>query len=167
MNLYVDVLKWVKDAIIDINPLVRELDMSKVNVEPTKDASHGDVSTNAAMVLSKALSTNPRELGTLLCQKLQTYNEIESATIAGPGFVNISFTNDFWHKQLNGMIQMGTSFGKPAQDGTPKEPILIEYVSVNPTGPLHAGHGRNAILGDTIASLLAFCGGGPTVLVLF
>ncbi len=158
MNLYVDVLKWVKEAIVEINPLASELDMSKVNVEPTKDASHGDVSTNAAMVLSKALATNPRELGNLLCQKLQAHNEIESATIAGPGFVNITFKNHFWHQQLNGMIQMGTSFGKPAQDGTPKEPILVEYVSVNPTGPLHAGHGRNAILGDTIASLLAFCG---------
>ena len=131
-------------------------DTTKVVVEPTKDASHGDVATNAALVLAKPMGMNPRQLAELLCAKLSTLPEISTVVVAGPGFVNISFTNDFWVTQLHTLLRADTQYGR-ANIGA-NAAVNVEFVSANPTGPLHAGHGRNAVLGDAIASLLQFSG---------
>lgn len=156
MNMYIDCLAWIKKTIQELGHA--DIAMDKVVVEPTKDPTHGDIATNAALVLSKQLKLAPKALAEDIIKSLQKNPEIEYISLAGPGFINITLTQNFWIKQLKTMINLGNNFGKPAENNAKKEKILIEYVSVNPTGPLHAGHGRNAILGDTIASLLAFYG---------
>lgn len=158
MNFFHGLLSHVKSIAGDIASAqsIAAPDTTKVVVEPTKDASHGDVATNAALVLAKPLGMNPRQLAELLCAKLNTLPEVSTVAVAGPGFVNISFTNDFWLKQLHNLLTAGTNYGRTnIGNGTL---INVEFVSTNPTGPLHAGHGRNAVLGDAIASLLQFTG---------
>ncbi len=132
------------------------LDLAKVTAEPPRDSTHGDVSTNAAMVLAKAAGTNPRALAEKLVPKLQAINHVKSVSIAGPGFINISFKPEMWPKVLNSVMEQGTQFGSSKKD----RDILVnvEYVSANPTGPLHVGHCRGAVFGDALASLLQFAG---------
>jgi arginyl-tRNA synthetase len=158
MNFFHGLLSHVKSIASDIASAqgAPALDTTKVVVEPTKDASHGDVATNAALVLAKPLGMNPRQLAEIICEKLNVLPEISNVAVAGPGFVNISFTNDFWFKQLHNLVTAGTNYGRA--DIGKNVPINVEFVSTNPTGPLHAGHGRNAVLGDAIASLLQVAG---------
>ena len=158
MNFFHGMLDHIKSIANDIASAqgIGSPDTTKVVVEPTKDVSHGDVATNAALVLAKPLGMNPRQLAEILCEKLNVLPEISNVAVAGPGFVNMSFTNDFWIKQLHNLLDAGTNYGRA--DIGKKAPINVEFVSTNPTGPLHAGHGRNAVLGDAIASLLQFTG---------
>lgn len=158
MNFFHGLLNHVKSIASDIASTqgIASPDTTKVVVEPTKDASHGDVATNAALVLAKPLGMNPRQLAELLCTELSNLPEIKTVAVAGPGFVNLTFNNDFWFKQLQNLLNAKESYGR-ANIGK-NAPINVEFVSANPTGPLHAGHGRNAILGDAIASLLQFTG---------
>lgn len=128
-----------------------DLDTSKVVVEPPKEASHGDLSTNAAMVLAKAVGLNPRALAELLTEKIKNHTDIVSIAIAGPGFINLTIREDFWRDRLGDILTAGLDYGDA--DIGKGEAINVEYVSANPTGPLHTGHGRNAVLGDAIASL--------------
>lgn len=128
------------------------LDFSKVTAEPPRDPSHGDVSTNAAMVLAKLAKMAPRQLAEALVPHLEKIPGVESVSIAGPGFVNMSVSLDFWHNQLAGVLKAGSDFG--ASHMGAGEKINIEYVSANPTGPLHAGHGRVSVIADTLATLL-------------
>lgn len=158
MNFFHGLLSHIKSIANNIASTqnITSLDTVKVVVEPTKDASHGDVATNAALVLAKPLGMNPRQLAELLCTELSNLPEIKTVAIAGPGFVNLTFNNDFWFNQLQNLLNAKESYGRA--DIGKNAPINVEFVSANPTGPLHAGHGRNAILGDAIASLLQFTG---------
>ncbi|QRM55361.1 arginine--tRNA ligase [Sinorhizobium sp. BG8] len=163
MNLFTDFDNRVKSALERIE-IVREkrndLDFSRITVEPPRDASHGDVATNAAMVLAKALGLNPRALADLIVVELKSDPEIAEVSVAGPGFINVRLSVPYWQKLLTRMILEGTDFGKSEIGGGKK--VNVEYVSANPTGPMHVGHCRGAVVGDTLANLLSFAGYGVT-----
>lgn len=132
------------------------LNVARVVVEPTKDAAHGDLATNAAMVLAKEAGTNPRALAGLLIEELLRDPEIVKAEIAGPGFINLTLQPTVFTAILKSAIEAGTEYGRGSAKPQPR--INVEYVSANPTGPMHVGHGRGAVFGDALARLLAFAG---------
>ena len=132
------------------------LNLARVVVEPTKDPAHGDLATNAAMVLAKDAGTNPRALATLLVEELSKDPEIIKAEIAGPGFINLTLRPAVFTAVLKAAIEAGLDYGRGAPKPEPR--VNVEYVSANPTGPMHVGHGRGAVFGDALASLLAFAG---------
>ena len=132
------------------------LDTSRLTVEPPREAAHGDLSTNAAMVLAKPAGKPPRALAELLVAKLKARPDVASVEIAGPGFVNLRLTADVWRDRIRDVLTAGTAFGDSDLGG--KEPVNVEYVSANPTGPLHAAHGRGAVFGDALAALLGKAG---------
>ncbi|MGI6246986.1 MAG: arginine--tRNA ligase [Pseudochelatococcus sp.] len=140
--------------------LPQGLDLSRVVVEPPRDGSHGDLATNAAMVLAKPAGTNPRALAQLMVVAFARDEGVESAEVAGPGFINLRLRNDVFHKVLGAVLAAGPDFGRGAPK--PERPINVEYVSANPTGPMHVGHGRGAVFGDALAALLAFAGHAVT-----
>lgn len=127
------------------------LDLSKVTVEPPKEITHGDLATNAAMVLSKAVGQSPRSLADLIAQKIELNPDVVRVSIAGPGFINIVLSPAFWHAQLQNILRDGSSYGE--SNLGKGEKINVEFVSANPTGPMHAGHGRCAVFGDAVAAL--------------
>jgi arginyl-tRNA synthetase len=129
--------------------------LERVVVEPPRDATHGDLSTNAAMVIAKPLGKNPREVAAILVEYFQTDADVVSLDIAGPGFINFRLTNAIWQKQLKSVVEQRSNFGR--SDIGKKEKVNIEYVSANPTGPMHVGHTRGAVFGDALASLMQFC----------
>jgi arginyl-tRNA synthetase len=132
-----------------------------VTVEPPRDPSHGDLSTNAAMVLAKQAKTNPRELAGKIVEKLSVDPDVTSAEIAGPGFINLHLSPAVWVGELRTIAELGDAYGQSAMgvdsDGKATR-VNVEYVSANPTGPLHMGHCRGAVVGDALASLLEFSG---------
>lgn len=128
-----------------------DLDFNRVTIEPPKQASHGDLSTNAAMILAKPLALSPRVVADLLVQKLNNHPDISAVSVAGPGFINFSLHANIWYDRLNDILTQGLSYG--GQKAGNKEVINIEFVSANPTGPLHTGHGRGAVYGDVLAAL--------------
>ena len=128
----------------------------KVTIELTRDPSHGDLATNVAMVLAKPLSQSPKELAQRIAVHLLNHSEVIKAEVAGPGFINLTLSLEFWRAQLPIILQQGTHYGASALGVGQK--VNVEFVSTNPTGPMHAGHGRNAVLGDTIAALLSKVG---------
>lgn len=123
----------------------------KISVDSPRETSHGDFATNAAMVVAKKLGMPPKVLAQKIAAELGHHEQVASCEVAGPGFINFTLTPQAWHFYLKDLLNQGLSYGD-SQLGQGKK-INIEYVSANPTGPMHAGHGRNAILGDTIASL--------------
>ncbi len=127
-----------------------------VTIEPPRDASHGDMATNAAMVLAKGAGTNPRALAEALVPKLEALPEVASVSIAGPGFINLTLTEQAWRDELATITASGADYGRSDRGGG--RTVNIEYVSANPTGPMHMGHCRGAVVGDALASLLAFTG---------
>jgi arginyl-tRNA synthetase len=127
-----------------------------VTVEPPRDAGHGDLATNAAMVLAKGAGTNPRALAGLIVPKLAALDEVESAEIAGPGFINIRLAPGVWHEEMRAIRDAGEAYGRSSL-GAGKR-VNVEYVSANPTGPMHMGHCRGAVVGDALASLLEHAG---------
>jgi arginyl-tRNA synthetase len=131
-------------------------DLSRIVVEPPREASHGDLATNAAMVLAKEAGLKPRDLAERLAAELGKRAEITAVEVAGPGFINLTLDPAVWRDALRAAILAGPDFGK--SDIGKEEPINVEYVSANPTGPLHVGHGRGAVFGDALANLLAFAG---------
>lgn len=133
-----------------------DLDYSRVACEPPKEAAHGDIATNAAMVMSKPVGMNPRALAELLTGVLSKNSVIQSCDIAGPGFVNLTLTDDYWRNELNNIIQAGNHYGDSSIGNNNK--VNVEYVSVNPTGPMHIGHARVAIVGDILVGLLKKAG---------
>ena len=143
-------------ALAERGALPAGLDLGRVVVEPTKDPAHGDLATNAAMVLAKEAGTNPRALAGLLVEELARQPDIVSAEIAGPGFINLRLDPAVFTAILKAAVETGTEFGRGSSKGDTK--INVEYVSANPTGPMHVGHGRGAVFGDSLASLLAFAG---------
>lgn len=132
------------------------LDLSRVQVEPPRDPDHGDLATNAAMVLAKRVGTNPRELAEKIADALAGDADISEATVAGPGFVNLRLSNMFWQARLAEILNAGSDYGRSTLGQGIK--VNVEYVSANPTGPMHVGHCRGAVVGDTLANLLAFAG---------
>jgi arginyl-tRNA synthetase len=128
------------------------LDLSRVAAEPPRDAAHGDIATNAAMVLGKPAGKNPRELAAVFAERLTALPDVTEVSVAGPGFINMRIADDVWRAGLQHVLTSGTSFGD-AQVGD-NQPINVEYVSANPTGPMHVGHARGAIVGDALARLL-------------
>ncbi|ANT52224.1 arginine--tRNA ligase [Mesorhizobium amorphae] len=131
-------------------------DLSRIAVEPPRDASHGDLATNAAMVLAKPTGQNPRALAERLAEALRTDADISAADVAGPGFVNLRLKDGFWQAHLTALLGEGRNYGRSTIGGNRK--ANVEYVSANPTGPMHVGHCRGAVVGDTLANLMAFAG---------
>ncbi|GGC25185.1 arginine--tRNA ligase [Novosphingobium marinum] len=127
-----------------------------VTVEPPRDPSHGDLATNAAMVLAKQAKTNPRALAGLIVEKLAADPDVTSAEIAGPGFINLRVAREAWLAELRAVAELGADYGKSTMGAG--RTVNIEYVSANPTGPMHMGHCRGAVVGDALASLLEFAG---------
>jgi arginyl-tRNA synthetase len=132
------------------------IDRGAVAVEPPRDASHGDLATNAAMVLAKRAGTNPRSLAGLIVPKLAALDEVESAEAAGPGFINIRLKPSVWQDELRAILSAADNYGRSAFGGGAR--VNVEYVSANPTGPMHMGHCRGAVVGDALASLLEYAG---------
>jgi arginyl-tRNA synthetase len=136
------------------------LDVSRIAVEPPRDGTLGDVATNAAMVLASAAGRRPRELAVVLAQRLLRVDGVATAEVAGPGFLNLRLKESFWHARLLDILAAGTAYGDSRLGAG--ERVNVEYVSANPTGPLHVGHGRGAVVGDALAALLEKAGFGVT-----
>ncbi len=144
------------DTLTAAGTLPDGLDRKNVTVEPPRDTSHGDLATNAAMVLAKPAKTNPRVLADALVVELSKLEDVASASVAGPGFINMKLTDDAWRAELAAIPAAGADYGRSKQgEGIT---VNIEYVSANPTGPMHMGHCRGAVVGDALASLLEFAG---------
>jgi arginyl-tRNA synthetase len=143
-------------ALAEAGELPAGLDLGRIAVEPPRDPAHGDLSTNAAMVLAKPAGKNPRELAQKLAERLRGHPEITSAEVAGPGFLNLRLVETFWHQRLGEILRAGTAYGDSTMGQGRR--VNVEYVSTNPTGPLTAGHARGAVVGDALAGLLAKAG---------
>ncbi|MBL8650197.1 MAG: arginine--tRNA ligase [Sphingopyxis sp.] len=134
------------------------LDRRSISVEPPRDPSHGDVATNAAMVLSKPAGLNPRVLADLLVTELGALDDVTAASVAGPGFINLRLVDDSWRSELALIHSEAGDYGRSAMGQG--RIVNVEYVSANPTGPMHVGHCRGAVVGDALAALLEFVGHG-------
>ena len=132
------------------------VDRGAVAVEPPRDPSHGDLATNAAMVLAKRAGTNPRALAELIVPKLAQIGAVAGAEVAGPGFINIRLNRSVWEEELRTILGEGEAYGR--SDAGRGRTVNVEYVSANPTGPMHMGHCRGAVVGDALASLLEYAG---------
>ncbi|MEW9806293.1 arginine--tRNA ligase [Mesorhizobium sp. ZMM04-5] len=159
MNIFADFNARVVKAVEALGLTDKDgapLDLSRVTVEPPRDASHGDLATNAAMVLAKPAGQNPRALAETIAAALRADGDVVGVDVAGPGFVNMKLSDAFWQAQLASMLAAGTDFGRSTIGAGTK--TNVEYVSANPTGPMHVGHCRGAVVGDALANLLAFAG---------
>ena len=159
MNLFTHVREILIEVLKELSAqsvLPIDTDFSNITVEPPKDSRHGDMSTNAAMVLSKSVEVKPRELAQIISEALSPKEIISSVDIAGPGFINITLSNFSWHGLLSTIVMSGVNFGKSGMGSSQK--VNVEFVSANPTGPLHVGHTRGAVFGDALANLLAYSG---------
>ncbi|MFP6748646.1 MAG: arginine--tRNA ligase [Alphaproteobacteria bacterium] len=134
----------------------RGMDFANLAVEAPRDPSHGDVATNAALVLTKQAGMKPRDIAAPLAERLAALEHVTAAEIAGPGFINLRLSDDFWRARLGDVLAAGPGYGDSTVAGGAK--INVEYVSANPTGPLHVGHVRGAVYGDALANLLAKVG---------
>ncbi|HZU50241.1 MAG TPA: arginine--tRNA ligase [Sphingomicrobium sp.] len=153
---YAALLDGVLDKLIADGALPSDLDRKNVTVEPPRDTAHGDLATNAAMVLAKAANTNPRALAEIIKRELQAIPMVTSVEVAGPGFINIRLVSDAWRDELRTIIRRGDEYGLSTIGAN--ERVNVEYVSANPTGPLHMGHCRGAVVGDSLARLLEAAG---------
>jgi arginyl-tRNA synthetase len=131
-------------------------DFKRVSVEPPRDASHGDLACNAAMVMAKAVGQNPRALADVIAARLRDDSDVAEVNVAGPGFINIRLNAVFWQNHLASILKANGNYGRSVLGGNEK--INVEYVSANPTGPMHVGHCRGAVFGDALANLLLFFG---------
>lgn len=149
MNLFAHFRQMIA---VEVAALGFDLDTSRISVEPPRDPAHGDVSANAAMVLAKAAGMKPRDLAEKLRPRLARLDHVTAAEIAGPGFINLRLDKAFWYAQLAEILRAGPAYG----DSTLGQgrAVNVEYVSANPTGPMHVGHGRGAVVGDALATLL-------------
>jgi len=155
-NYFLNETKTELERLVTEGVLPAELDFSKVAVEPPRDPAHGDISTNAAMVLAKAAGMKPRDIAEKLGERLRLHVAVQEVEIAGPGFLNLRLNADFWHARLREVLTEGATYGDSVQGRGQR--VNVEYVSANPTGPLHVGHGRGAIVGDALAALLEKAG---------
>jgi arginyl-tRNA synthetase len=159
MNIYKHISAIVRAVLADLaaaGDLPPDLDVSRVAVEAPREAGHGDLATNAAMVLAKPAGQNPRQLAEKIVARLTAAADIAEASVAGPGFINLRLTDAFWRNRLREIVVAGVSYGE-SDEGAGRR-VNVEYVSANPTGPLTAGHARGAVVGDAIANLLVKTG---------
>ena len=159
MNLFTDIRSLVIDSLAALTAegvLPEGLSFDNVAVEPPRDPAHGDMATNAAMVLAKPAKAKPRDIAEALAAHLAKDERITSAEVAGPGFLNLRLADGVWQGVLASVLEGGLSYGR-SDMGAGKR-VNVEYVSANPTGPLHVGHTRGAVFGDALASLLAYAG---------
>ncbi len=151
-HLFANVLARVRA--ICAAQLGAEIDLARVVVEPPKDPSHGDMATNAAMVLAREAKAKPRELAEQIAARLRSDDLVASVDVAGPGFINLTLKPPVWAEALRTVLREGDAYGRSGVGAAEK--VNVEYVSANPTGPMHVGHCRGAVFGDALASLLAF-----------
>ena len=136
--------------------LPEKLDFSAITAEPPRDPAHGDIATNAAMVLAKAAAKKPRDIAEPLLARLKANPDVVDGAVAGPGFINLKITDSFWRERLRECLEQGIAYGDSPVGAGAK--VNVEYVSANPTGPLHVAHARGAVVGDALANLLAKAG---------
>lgn len=148
------------DRLAAAGDLPEGLDRKNVTVEPPRDPSHGDLATNAAMVLAKPAGTNPRALAEKIAARLEALDEVASVAIAGPGFINMTLTDVTWRAELANIHADGADYGRSNMGNGAR--VNVEYVSANPTGPMHMGHCRGAVVGDALATLLEYAGHNVT-----
>ncbi|MGB6859378.1 MAG: arginine--tRNA ligase, partial [Pseudolabrys sp.] len=153
-HLFDDILARVQQATVAV--LGPGADLSRIVVEPPRDPTHGDMATNAAMVLAKEAGKKPRELADSIAANLRGDAKVASVDIAGPGFINLTLKPNVWVEELGLVLAAGSDYGR-SEIGR-GEKVNVEYVSANPTGPMHVGHGRGAVFGDALANLLSFAG---------
>jgi arginyl-tRNA synthetase len=159
MNVFLEVEGRVSAALEALKAdgsLPEDLELPTPQVEFPREAAHGDLACNAAMVLAKPARMKPRDIATALAEKLGAVPEIAKVEVAGPGFLNLTMDPAFWHRVVEAVLQDGEKYGRASLGG--HEKTNIEYVSANPTGPMHVGHCRGAVFGDALANLLAFAG---------
>ena len=158
-HLFAEVLDRVRAAnaeLIATGFLPADTDQSRVLVEPPREASHGDMATNAAMVLAKGAGRKPRELAEAIAEKLRPDALLARVDVADPGFINLTLTREAWTEELRSVLACGEDYGR--SDIGAGAQVNVEYVSANPTGPMHVGHGRGAVFGDALGTLLEFAG---------
>ncbi|MFL6741674.1 MAG: arginine--tRNA ligase, partial [Sphingomicrobium sp.] len=153
---YAALLDGVLDELVADGALPAGVERRNVTVEPPRDPAHGDLATNAAMVLAKGAGTNPRALAEAIKPKLEALPPVTSIEIAGPGFINLRLNADAWRDELTTILREGDQYGLSKIGAN--ERVNVEYVSANPTGPLHMGHCRGAVVGDSLARLLEAAG---------
>ncbi|QFT77027.1 arginine--tRNA ligase [Erythrobacter sp. THAF29] len=153
---YAAIVENVLEQLRSEGVLPADASFASVAVEPPRDPSHGDLATNAAMVLAKQAKTNPRALAEQIVAKLEAEDSITSAEIAGPGFINLRLKPDAWLGELAAIANLGDEYGRSSMGAG--RTVNVEYVSANPTGPMHMGHCRGAVVGDALSSLLEFAG---------
>ncbi|MCX7559556.1 arginine--tRNA ligase [Sulfitobacter sp. F26204] len=159
MNIFAEIRTLILNTLEDMvqaGTLPEGLNLDPITAEPPRDASHGDMATNAAMVLAKPAKMKPRDIADALAVKLAEDSRITSAEVAGPGFLNLRLASKVWQAVATTVLTEGTTFGRGSLGQGKK--VNVEYVSANPTGPLHVGHTRGAVFGDALASLLKFAG---------
>jgi arginyl-tRNA synthetase len=159
MNVFTEFRGVIDDLLNDLaarGDLPEGLDTGNVAVEPPRDATHGDIATNAALLLSKQAGRKPRDIADMLAPLLSALDTVESVDVAGPGFINLRLSDAFWQGQVKAILAAGTGYGASTMGGGEK--INVEYVSANPTGPMHVGHVRGAVFGDALANLLIKAG---------
>jgi arginyl-tRNA synthetase len=160
MNIFEIFTARLNDALARLSAagtLPAGLDLGRVVVEPPRDASHGDLATNAAMALAREAGMNPRQLAEAIAAELRRVDGVRAVSVAGPGFINLTLEPAVYVEALLCAVVSGARFGRRQPDaGLPR--VNVEYVSANPTGPMHVGHGRGAVFGDALANLLAFAG---------
>jgi len=158
-NIFAEMLERVRaanEALIAAGVLPQGIDQSRITVEPPRDTGHGDMATNAAMVLAKDAGRKPRDLAELIAEKLRSDSLVAKIEIAGPGFINLTLRPAAWLDALQAAVRLGRDYGRSdIGDGAP---VNVEYVSANPTGPMHIGHCRGAVFGDALANLLVVSG---------
>ena len=159
LNLYPRFAAHIADALATMmaeGDLPAGLDTRNVAVEPPRDPSHGDLATNAAMVLAKPAGLKPRDIAVMLALKLNRLAEVSEAEVAGPGFLNLRLTSDVWRAEIIAIQAAGADYGRSTMGGG--HAVNVEYVSANPTGPMHMGHCRGAVVGDALAATLEYAG---------
>ncbi len=159
MNVFADFTSRIIEAVeaLDLQALNgAALNLARIAVEPPRDPSHGDLATNVAMVLAKAVGQNPRELAETIAAALRDEADVAEASVAGPGFINLRLKDSYWHAYLAALLAQDGAFGR--SDLGRGRKVNVEYVSANPTGPMHVGHCRGAVVGDALANLLTFTG---------
>src|SRR5438105_12016529 len=159
MNIFAQVLDKVQAtarALAADGMLPAGIDLTRIVVEPPREAAHGDMATNAAMVLAKDAGRRPRELADAFAARLAADPLIGKVDVAGPGFINLTLKPAAWIDALREVLAAGRDYGR--SDVGQGTPVNVEYVSANPTGPMHVGHCRGAVFGDALANLLAWAG---------
>ena len=159
MNVFAHFEERIRAGLVALQSdgsLPSPLDFARITAEPPRDASHGDIATNAALVLAKSARMKPRDIAELLAAWLRDQDGVDAVEIAGPGFLNMTLSKAYWQQTLAAILADGPEFGRSTVGNG--EEVNVEYVSANPTGPMHVGHCRGAVFGDALANLLAFAG---------